>query len=122
MKGIDVHIGELLKRAIKYLIEGLMVAIAAFAIPKKNHSRISRGEHEQIQVTVAIQIMRKYARRIAFEAFKLDFLRLDKVSFSFGYESAERIVVAFFGYQQNFIQSIDVQIGANGSYGIVFES
>lgn len=25
---------ELLKRAIKYLVEGLMVAIAAFAIPK----------------------------------------------------------------------------------------
>ena len=27
-------IGELLKRAIKYLVEGLMVAIAAYAIPK----------------------------------------------------------------------------------------
>jgi len=26
--------GELVKRAIKYLIEGLMVAIAAYAIPK----------------------------------------------------------------------------------------
>ncbi len=29
---IDVR--ELLKRAIKYLVEGLMVAIAAYAIPK----------------------------------------------------------------------------------------
>ena len=29
-------INELIKRIIKYLIEGLMVAIAAFAIPKKN--------------------------------------------------------------------------------------
>jgi len=28
--------GELLKRAIKYLVEGLMVAIAAYAIPKKS--------------------------------------------------------------------------------------
>ena len=28
--------GELVKRAIKYLIEGLMVAIAAFAIPKQS--------------------------------------------------------------------------------------
>ncbi len=28
--------GELVKRAIKYLVEGLMVAIAAFAIPKKS--------------------------------------------------------------------------------------
>ena len=28
-------LGELLKRAIKYLVEGLMVALAAYAIPKK---------------------------------------------------------------------------------------
>ena len=27
--------GELLRRAVKYLVEGLMVAIAAYAIPKK---------------------------------------------------------------------------------------
>lgn len=27
---------ELLKRAIKYIIEGIMVAIAAYAIPKKS--------------------------------------------------------------------------------------
>lgn len=32
--GIDL--GELMKRAIKYLVEGLMVAIAAFAIPKRS--------------------------------------------------------------------------------------
>ena len=29
-------LGELLKRAIKYIVEGLMVAIAAFAIPKRS--------------------------------------------------------------------------------------
>ena len=29
-------IAELIKRIIKYLIEGLMVAIAAFAIPKRS--------------------------------------------------------------------------------------
>ena len=28
--------GELVKRAIKYIIEGLMVAIAAYAIPKRS--------------------------------------------------------------------------------------
>ena len=28
-------IGELVKRIIKYLVEGLMVAIAAYAIPKR---------------------------------------------------------------------------------------
>jgi len=27
-------LGELMKRAIKYLVEGIMVAIAAYAIPK----------------------------------------------------------------------------------------
>jgi hypothetical protein len=30
-----LNLGELVKRAIKYLVEGLMVAIAAFAIPKR---------------------------------------------------------------------------------------
>lgn len=35
MSGI-FDINELMKRAIKYLIEGLMVAIAAFAIPKRS--------------------------------------------------------------------------------------
>ena len=34
--GDTLQIGELMKRVIKYLVEGLMVAIAAFAIPKKN--------------------------------------------------------------------------------------
>lgn len=29
-------LGELLRRAIKYLVEGFMVAIAAFAIPKRS--------------------------------------------------------------------------------------
>ena len=33
MSGIDFS--ELLKRAIKYIVEGIMVAVAAFAIPKK---------------------------------------------------------------------------------------
>ncbi len=31
----EINVVELLKRAIKYLVEGIMVAIAAFAIPKK---------------------------------------------------------------------------------------
>jgi ABC-type Co2+ transport system permease subunit len=34
MSGFDF--GELVKRAIKYIIEGLVVAIAAYAIPKRN--------------------------------------------------------------------------------------
>ena len=34
MDGLDLR--ELVKRAIKYLVEGLMVAIAAFAIPKRS--------------------------------------------------------------------------------------
>jgi len=35
MTGGMLDLGELVKRAIKYLVEGLMVAIAAYAIPKK---------------------------------------------------------------------------------------
>ena len=31
-----VDLAELVRRAIKYLVEGLMVAIAAYAIPKKS--------------------------------------------------------------------------------------
>ena len=33
---MDFNLGELVKRAIKYLVEGLMVALAAYAIPKKS--------------------------------------------------------------------------------------
>lgn len=33
---MDFNLGELIKRAIKYLVEGLMVALAAYAIPKKS--------------------------------------------------------------------------------------
>ena len=35
MNGL-INLGELVKRIIKYLVEGLMVAIAAFAIPKRS--------------------------------------------------------------------------------------
>lgn len=35
MNGL-VNLSELIKRIIKYLVEGLMVAIAAFAIPKRS--------------------------------------------------------------------------------------
>ena len=35
MSGI-IDVGELVKRIIKYLVEGLMVAIAAYAIPKRS--------------------------------------------------------------------------------------
>tara|TARA_Y100000813_G_C23998735_1_gene274780 strand:+ start:310 stop:573 length:264 start_codon:yes stop_codon:yes gene_type:complete len=31
-----LDLGELLRRATKYLVEGIMVAIAAYAIPKKS--------------------------------------------------------------------------------------
>jgi ABC-type Co2+ transport system permease subunit len=30
------QVGEIVKRGIKYLVEGLMVAIAAYAIPKRS--------------------------------------------------------------------------------------
>lgn len=31
-----LDLGELVRRAIKYLVEGLMVALAAYAIPKRS--------------------------------------------------------------------------------------
>jgi ABC-type Co2+ transport system permease subunit len=34
MSGFDLN--ELVKRAIKYIVEGIMVALAAYAIPKKS--------------------------------------------------------------------------------------
>ena len=46
----QLDIAELLKRAIKYLVEGLMVAIAAFAIPKK---RLEMDEVALIALTAA---------------------------------------------------------------------
>ena len=48
ISGVDFS--ELLKRAIKYLVEGLMVAIAAFAIPKKS---INLDEIALIALTAA---------------------------------------------------------------------
>jgi ABC-type Co2+ transport system permease subunit len=35
MNGL-INVGELIKRVIKYLVQGLMVAIAAYAIPKRS--------------------------------------------------------------------------------------
>ena len=32
----SLDLGELVRRAVKYLVEGIMVAIAAYAIPKKS--------------------------------------------------------------------------------------
>ena len=36
MSGLSFDFSELVKRAIKYIIEGVMVAIAAYSIPKKS--------------------------------------------------------------------------------------
>jgi hypothetical protein len=36
MNGLGLDLAELTKRVVKYLVEGLMVAIAAFAIPKRS--------------------------------------------------------------------------------------
>ena len=32
----QLDFGELVKRAVKYLVEGFMVAVAAYAIPKRS--------------------------------------------------------------------------------------
>ena len=48
IEGLDL--GELVKRAIKYLVEGLMVAIAAFAIHKRT---LNLDEVAMIALTAA---------------------------------------------------------------------
>ena len=34
--GSLLYLGELIRRVVKYLVEGIMVAIAAYAIPKRS--------------------------------------------------------------------------------------
>ena len=45
-----VDLAELVKRAIKYLVEGVMVALAAYAIPKKS---LNLDEVAMIALTAA---------------------------------------------------------------------
>ena len=63
----EIDLTELLKRAIKYLVEGLMVAIAAFAIPKK---RLTIDEVALIALTAAatFSILDTYAPSIGVSA------------------------------------------------------
>jgi hypothetical protein len=63
--GFDLS--ELIKRAIKYLVEGLMVAIAAFAIPKKS---LNFDEIALISLTAAatFSILDTYVPAIAVNA------------------------------------------------------
>ncbi len=46
----EINVGELLKRAIKYFVEGVMVAIAAYSIPKK---KLNLEEVSVIALTAA---------------------------------------------------------------------
>ena len=46
-----IDLGELVRRAVKYLVEGVMVALAAYAIPKKS---LNLDEVALIALTVAI--------------------------------------------------------------------
>ena len=63
----DLDINELLKRAIKYLVEGLMVAIEAYAIPQK---RLKIDEVALIALTAAatFSILDTYAPSIGISA------------------------------------------------------
>mgnify|MGYP001395651199 FL=1 len=63
----DLNLSELLKRAIKYLVEGLMVSLAAFAIPKKT---LNLDEIALIALTAAatFSILDTYVPSIAVQA------------------------------------------------------
>ena len=62
-----IDLGELFKRAIKYLVEGLMVAIAAYAIPKKS---LNMDEVALIALTAAatFSILDTYVPSLAVSA------------------------------------------------------
>ena len=46
MSGLSFDFSELIKRAIKYIIEGIMVAIASYVIPKKQLNVEEGGKFE----------------------------------------------------------------------------
>ena len=50
MDGLHLNMGDVLRRALKYIIEGIMVALAAFAIPNK---RLNMSEILMIALTAA---------------------------------------------------------------------
>ena len=62
-----VDLKELLKRAVKYLVEGLMVALAAYSIPKR---RLNLDEVALIALTAAatFSILDTYVPSIAVNA------------------------------------------------------
>ena len=65
--GDMIDLGELLRRIVKYLVEGIMVAIAAYAIPKKS---LNIDEVLLIALTAAaaFSILDTYVPRMAVSA------------------------------------------------------
>ena len=65
--GQALDIGELLRRAVKYLVEGLMVALAAYTIPKR---KLNVEEVLLISLTAAatFSILDTYVPAIAVNA------------------------------------------------------
>lgn len=63
----ELNLSELLKRAIKYLVEGLMVSLAAFAIPKRS---LNLDEIALIALTAAatFSILDTYVPSVAVQA------------------------------------------------------
>ena len=63
----NLDLNELVKRAVKYLVEGLMVAIAAYAIPKKS---LKMDEVALIALTAAatFSILDTYVPSMAVQA------------------------------------------------------
>ena len=65
--GNALDLGELVKRAVKYLVEGFMVAIAAYAIPKRS---LNFDEVALISLTAAatFSILETYVPTMAVSA------------------------------------------------------
>lgn len=67
MDGLNLNMGDVVRRALKYIIEGIMVALAAFAIPNK---RLNMSEILMIALTAAatFSILDTYSPSISLSA------------------------------------------------------
>ena len=63
----NLDLNELVKRAVKYLVEGIMVAIAAYAIPKKS-LKLDEGALIALTAAATFSILDTYVPSMAVSA------------------------------------------------------
>jgi ABC-type Co2+ transport system permease subunit len=63
-----LDMGELLRRAVKYLIEGLMVSIAAYAIPKRGALKLEEVALIALSAAATFAILDTYVPSVGASA------------------------------------------------------